>query len=308
MEIFIIVGVVLALIFWYSIKQDIDRENGSEWNGRAGWSDYTDEKLRHIGDSAFETRDPGKLREKLDHMDYLYESAKGNRESERTLENVRFHREDVREAYEDALETKWEEKMQPIAEELDCNISMVLEDPQHGIEDIDDVIRARNKAMRLYDKYWEMGRAFNDKYGSNVYIKGYLLENSNWKELVGSENALREALDKAVEQLKPEQRRKRALYRNVMEYVAKGESVQRAALLKNPFPEATAEEVRFCYLGLLREYKLVEIKIGNRWFVTLSDKEKEKREKAAEKKRIAQEKKTEKESPVSEDDLTAQGT
>lgn len=241
-------------------------------------------------------------------MDYLYESAKGNRESERTLENIRFHREDVREAYEDALETKWEEKMQPIAEELDCNISMVLEDPQHGIEDIDDVIRARNKAMRLYDKYWEMGRAFNDKYGSNVYIKGYLLENSNWKELVGSENALREALDKAVEQLKPEQRRKRALYRNVMEYVAKGESVQRAALLKNPFPEATAEEVRFCYLGLLREYKLVEIKIGNRWFVTLSDKEKEKREKAAEKKRIAQEKKTEKESPVSEDDLTAQGT
>ena len=45
MEIFIIVGVVLALIFWYYIKQDIDRENGSEWNGRAGWSDYTDEKL-----------------------------------------------------------------------------------------------------------------------------------------------------------------------------------------------------------------------------------------------------------------------
>ena len=49
----------------------------------------------------------------------------------------------------------------------------------------------------------------------------------------------------------------------------------------------------------------MEIKIGNRWFVTLSDKEKEKREKAAEKKRIAKEKKTEKESPVSEDDVTA---
>ena len=52
----------------------------------------------------------------------------------------------------------------------------------------------------------------------------------------------------------------------------------------------------------------MEIKIGNRWFVTLSDKEKEKREKAAEKKRIAQEKKAEKKPSVSEDDVTAQGT
>lgn len=132
-----------------------------------------------------------------------------------------------------------------------------------------------------------------------------MLERSFWREHLDSRGALQTALDAAIEPLKPEQRRKRALYRNVMEYVAKGESVQRAALLKNPFPEATAEEVRFCYRELVREYRLVEIKIGNRWFVTLSDKEKEKREKAAEKKRIAQEKKAEKKSSVSEDDVTA---
>ncbi len=308
MEIFIIVGVVLALIFWYYIKQDIDRENGSERNGRAGWSDYTDEKLRHIGDSAFEAKDPGKLREKLDHMDYLYESAKGNRESERTLENIRFHREDVREAYEYALETKWEEKMRPIVDEMDRYIELVLEAYHHTFGSIDEVIQARDDALWMYDKYWETARAFNEKYNCNLYMKGFLLERSFWREHLDSRGALQTALDAAIEPLKPEQRRKRALYRNVMEYVAKGESVQRAALLKNPFPEATAEEVRFCYLGLLREYRLVEIKIGNRWFVTLSDKEKEKREKAAEKKRIAQEKKAEKKPSVSEDDVTAQGT
>lgn len=299
MNAFIMIGLVIVFLIWICIPSD--HRGGS----RTGADEYTDEKLCDIADTAYKTENPGKLKEKLDHMDYLYESAKVNRESERTLENIRFHREDVREAYEYALETKWEEKMQPITEELDCNISMVLEDSQHGIEDIEDVIRARNKALRLYDKYWETGRAFNDKYGSNVSIQGYLLENSNWKELVGSENALRAALDRAVEQLKPEQRRKKALYRNVMEYVAKGESVQRAALLKETFPEATAGEVRFCYRDLVREYRLMEIKIGNRWFVTLSDREKEKREKAAEKKRIAPKKKTERESSVSEDDVTA---
>ena len=164
----IIIGIVIVFGLWLFVP--LYKENGKRGNE----DEYTDDKLRHIADSAYEKENLKKLKEKLDHMDYLYESAQVNRESERTLENIRFHRADVRDAYEDVLETKWEEKMLPIIEDLDNYISMALEDGQHGFMDIDDVIVARDKALRLYDKYWKTGSAFNEehKYDAGLYSEG----------------------------------------------------------------------------------------------------------------------------------------
>ena len=50
----------------------------------------------------------------------------------------------------------------------------------------------------------------------------------------------------------------------------------RAALLKKSFPNATEKEVACCYRALVAGGKVIEMKIGNRWFAILSDKEKKK--------------------------------
>ena len=65
--------------------------------------------------------------------------------------------------------------------------------------------------------------------------------------------------------------------------MAEREAVQQCVLLRQEFPNATAEEVKYCYQELVKQYKLVKYKMGNRWFVALSDKEKEQREKEAQK-------------------------
>ena len=84
-------------------------------------------------------------------------------------------------------------------------------------------------------------------------------------------------LDQAVTEMKPEYRRKMTLYRKIVDAVENEGSVMRSDLLKRSFPNATAKEVECCYKELIKKYKLVEVKLGNRYFVSLSDKELNKR-------------------------------
>ena len=55
----------------------------------------------------------------------------------------------------------------------------------------------------------------------------------------------------------------------------------RTKLFSAVFNGFTQEEVKICYRALLKNNRLVEIKLGNRIFVTLSDKEHAKRDKEA---------------------------
>lgn len=179
----------------------------------------------------------------------------------------------------------WKEEADPILAELRYSFRLITDAEQHGFENVEDVIKEKAECLSAYDEYFTMSSDFLEKYQCYglIHVKDYLEQANPFGRKIQNAWELEQILDAAIEPLKPEQKRKKKLYRDILNWVAEQESVQQCVLLKREFPNATAEEVKYCYKDLVKRYKLVKYKMGNRWFVTLSDKEKEKREKAAQK-------------------------
>ena len=68
--------------------------------------------------------------------------------------------------------------------------------------------------------------------------------------------------------------RRERLYALLVRQVTDRESMLRSELLGTAFSGFTAAEVKCCYRGLIAQNRLYEYKMGNRWFVSLSDREK----------------------------------
>ena len=88
-----------------------------------------------------------------------------------------------------------------------------------------------------------------------------------------SRDALEKRLSEYVRRMRPEQKRKNALCKTMLQYVRERKTVPQADLLKTDFPGFIPEEVKCCLDDLVRKDRLVKTKLGSRWFVSLSDRE-----------------------------------
>lgn len=75
-----------------------------------------------------------------------------------------------------------------------------------------------------------------------------------------------------IESMRPEYKRKKNLKNLILQTIAQEGSIQRSVLLKKPFEGFVAAEVRACYRGLVQEHSIIEVKQGNYYFSSLSDK------------------------------------
>ena len=248
-------------------------------------SPYSYEQLEKIGLRASDSSSIDKVKSYLDELGILLEDARRDGEPEEKLEEIRRYQKDVDWNYQILLEEKWKKKMDPIVDELNDCYELVMTAYNHTFQKVEDVIWARDRCLHLYDAYW----AAAGKFLEENQCRGRIRTDEYLNQWYPEENRfttkweLQQKLDAAIEPLKPEQKRKKKLYRDILNWVAEREAVQQCALLRQEFPNATAEEVKYCYQELVKQYKLVKYKMGNRWFVTLSDKEKEQREKEAQK-------------------------
>lgn len=246
---------------------------------------YSYERLDKIEYKASDSSSIDKVKSYLDELEILAEDARRDGAPEGKLQDIRKCRESVDRSYQILLEEKWKKKIDPIVDELNDCYEIVMTAYNHTFQKVEDVIWARDRCLALFDLYRKAADTFLEENQCRGRIRTAEYLNS-WhpeeKRFV-SKWELQQTLDAAIEPLKPEQKRKKKLYRDILNWVAEQEAVQQCVLLKQEFPNATAEEVKYCYKDMVKQYKLVKYKMGNRWFVTLSDKEKERREKAAQK-------------------------
>ena len=248
-------------------------------------SPYSYEQLDKIGLRASDSNSIDKVKSYLDELGILLEDARRDGAPEEKLEQIRRYQKDVDWNYQILLEEKWKKKMDPIVDELNGCYELVTMAYNHTFQKVEDVTWARDRCLHLYDAYW----AAAGKFLEENQCRGRIRTDEYLNQWYPEENRfttkweLQQKLDAAIEPLKPEQKRKRKLYQDILNWVAEREAVQQCVLLRQEFPNATAEEVKYCYQELVKQYKLVKYKMGNRWFVTLSDKEKEQREKEAQK-------------------------
>lgn len=248
-------------------------------------SPYSYEQLDKIGLRASDSSSIDKVKSYLDELEILLKDARRDGAPEEKLEEIRRYQKDVDRDYQILLEEKWEKKVDPIVDELNDCYEFVTMAYNHTFQKVEDVIWARDRCLDLFDLYWKAADTFLEENQCRGRIRtGEYL--NRWKpeeNRFASRWELQQTLDAAIEPLKPEQKRKKKLYRDILNWVAEREAVQQCVLLRQEFPNATAEEVKYCYKDLVKRYKLVKYKMGNRWFVMLSDKEKEQREKEAQK-------------------------
>ena len=162
--------------------------------------------------------------------------------------------------------------------------------------DVDYVYKRKNSCLRNYDAYWETVRKISDNAVSDerslVWEKAKknfidaFTENSESSIRFGNEDGMNKSvreqlvaeIDKCVETLKPEYKRKMKMYDDILSVVRSKESIKRADLLHTKIDNATEWEVSVCYKALVEKGRLVEMKLGNWYFVSLSDKESQKKQ------------------------------
>lgn len=290
---FMVLILAFLAIGFYRVATSEYREIAKKTGKRTKWTEssidkgaYSYSRLENLSYRTMDAVDNASVesvRECMNRIDDLYEAAEINGESEEKLSEIAEVKKEIHDSVQDALAKLWEEKAGNLAYEIGDSYQCCLNVGNFGFKNLEDAKKERDRCLRLYDKYWDTVRWFWEEHREywTPEPKAYLRDLAKLPYNIDSQWQLQQALDAAIEPLKPEQKRKKKLYQAVMNCVAAEGSIQRSVLLKKEFPDATAEEVRYCYRDLIRKYKLVEYKMGNRWFVTLADKEKERREKAA---------------------------
>lgn len=154
---------------------------------------------------------------------------------------------------------------------IDCYEMLIGRDFEN-FRDVEEFFRVKNRCISEWQKYFAVDVS---EYSTRIYPKQYMREwlQERYDPCMESHEALEKKLSDYVSAMRPEQKRKNKLYNAVVEHVNVSGTLVRSELLKHEFPGFIAEEVRCCYRQLLKQNRLVETKIGNRWFVSLSDKE-----------------------------------
>lgn len=262
---------IMMALFFISIVSEIfgRHTTGNEYH-------YFD-SASEIANAAHRCDTYAGAKKQLDKLNDLMDTAEISGESDRTISCIDFERKDVQELVDSMERAEWEEKADKILSNFLDAFEFVTTSEYHTFRNIEDVLSEKKKCVRLWYKYWESIEGVQVRVHPKEYMKEYL--GASFDPCMQESEKLKKRLEKSVENLKPENKRKKMLYDEIIKTVAESGSIMQCQLLKLDFHGATRKEVECCYNHLIAKYRLVKVKIGNRYFVSLSDKEKEKYEK-----------------------------
>lgn len=185
--------------------------------------------------------------------------------------------QELREYAKDLEKEEWEAKSSKILDEFYNNYLIVTET---DFSDVDRIFRAKKRCIELWQKYFDLP----EDHVALLYPKSFLMNylGENYDPCMSSHDTLERKLDACIKEHRPEQRRKLKLYNLMIAYVEENVSVQRSKFLQHPFEGYSPDEIKCCYHDLVSRNRFAEIKMGNRYFVCLSDKELKKRGKTVE--------------------------
>jgi len=213
----------------------------------------------------------------LNEMKARLDLAEISGDSEFNKSHIRSEIADLQEHVNDLEKGEWEEKAVGILSQfLDC-YQFVTEAEHHDFTMLEEVVKQRNKCIRLWYKYWDSIESVS----VTVYPKQYMVDfmGNDFHPCMHDGQKLKAVLDEAVNKERPEYRRKMKLLKDIADYVYSHDGLMRCELLKKKFGESSEKEISCCYKMLVKQHKIIEMKVGNRYFVCLSDKETEKRNK-----------------------------
>lgn len=178
----------------------------------------------------------------------------------------------------DLEQEKWEKKADRCLQEFsDCYLT-IINGELENFRDVDALFSAKRRCITLWQKYFAIDLS---GYETVIYPIKYLREwmGEDYDPCMKSHDTLEKKLSTIVEKMRPEYKRKNALYDIIVSRVAALGSVARADLLKTKFDGYITDEVKCCYRALIKANRLVEVKLGGKYFVSLSDKEATKKQK-----------------------------
>ena len=231
--------------------------------------------------SASESKSIKRVSESLKSLDREYERAKDVLDA-----GSQYLYQADRELLADQLRSleqeKWQKKANKYLQEFwDCYYLIVNRELE-SFNDVELLFRTKRRCIENWQRYFGIDLS---EYQNTIYPKRYLREwmGEDYDPCMDSHDALEKKLSAIVDTMRPEYKRKNALYGIIINHVAALGSVSRGALLKTSFDGFISDEVKCCYRALIKQNRLVEVKLGGRYFVSLSDKESAKEQKQCEK-------------------------
>lgn len=205
-----------------------------------------------------------------------YEAAYSYAKSQTSLRSESIYQEDLeylQDHYRSLSREEWEQRAGKLLDKF-LELYLMITDPSY--KDVEKAYRSKKKCIEYWQKYFASPPEDVVVYPKQ-YIKDYLMD--YYDPCMESHELLEKKLSSSIEQMKPEYKRAVKLRKDLLDIVAQSDGMMRSELLSKSFDGSTKKEVEWCYRELVKRYKLVEIKINNRYIVKLSDKERERREK-----------------------------
>lgn len=180
---------------------------------------------------------------------------------------------DAQEIVDELSLEKIENKVNPMLDDLLHYYTVIMDG---DFNDVDRLVALRNKCITILQKYINI--CLHGEY--TISSRGHMMEyfGEEYDPCMDNSTDLKAKLDRRIMELRPEKERKLKIISQMLSLVEREESIMRANLLKTQFNDCTADELKSCYREMVDKNRLAEIKIGNRYFVMLSDKEKKKRQ------------------------------
>lgn len=197
---------------------------------------------------------------------------------------------DIRENAESLAKEKWEDKTSAYLDKMYSAYEEIL---GWDFKTVEKSYASKTVFFRAYDAYFSWTSDFFDEnceiwHDVNLWdeardgIKNMLEDvdptyhYTYWGDPSFGKLSVRAQIDKRltaqIESMRPEYKRKKNLKNLILQTIAQEGSIQRSVLLKKPFEGFVAAEVRACYRGLVQEHSIIEVKQGNYYFSSLSDK------------------------------------
>lgn len=248
------------------------RKYSSEGTIHMSYEEF-DRKITKLVNSAYDAKTSKTAKAKLDELNDLFDGINHSATPKKYREYLYNEKKEVEQIVNDLVFEEWEAQVWDILQRFLDSYHMVMTQ-DYSFQNVEMSMEEKRNCINLYRKYWAISAPDASAIDRKKYFDDYL---NGWNiPCIQSKEELEKRLDSAIEKYKPEIKRKKEIKNKIIEYVYQQESVQRSELLKYEFKGATSKEVRSCYNMLIREYVLIQTKIGSRYFVSLADKTKEK--------------------------------
>ena len=262
-------GFVVVAIIFILILVAVAYAVGGEIGSPSEYNDYGKNERKYIKASSSTSRDA--VNRTISELETARRNAS---ESVKTLYAQDI--EELRQHADDLERGKWEYKADNCIQKLIDDYYGITSKQYESFNEVEYLFECKRSCINDLKKYYGIQTS---KYHVNINPRQYLRQamGEEFDPSMDSVASFEKKLAELTDHMLPVKKRKQKLYKLIMDYVNEKGSVKKADLERHIFFDYTEAEVKSCYRALIKKNRIVEVKIGNRLFVLLSDKEKEKR-------------------------------